>query len=243
MTDTRGGAGSEAGRKAVLVTGGTRGLGRALVRGFVERGYRVYTTGRDENALRDVERESSGVAGSVIGLAADVTSIEDNARVASRISSDGSTLAAVIHNAGLLGKARTPLADYPPEVFRRVMDVNVFGPFDLTRQLLPCLAKDAAVIFVSSGASTAPRAGWGAYSVSKMAMDCVAGIFARELESVRVYVVDPGAMRTGMRADAYPEEDPRTLNSPEARVPAFIRLVEERVAASGARVIAQDLAR
>lgn len=227
------------GGRTAVITGGTRGLGRALVRGFAASGYRVYTTARDASALDEVRAASQDAGLDVQTVQGDVTSIEDNARLAGRLSEDGRRVHVVVHNAGLLGAARTPLASYPPEQFRQVMDVNVFGPFDLTRQLVPLLAEHAAILFVSSGASLAPRAGWGAYAVSKMALEGLAGIFALELKErgVRVHAVDPGAMRTSMRAAAYPREDPATLDEPEARVAAFLRLADPAAhVESGARV-------
>jgi NAD(P)-dependent dehydrogenase (short-subunit alcohol dehydrogenase family) len=149
----------------------------------------------------------------------------------------------LVHNAGLLGP-RVPLSEYPPDVFAQVMAVNVFGPFDLTRQLLPLLGPGATIEFVSSGAGTGPRERWGAYNVSKIAVEGLGGIFARELagRDVRVYLVDPGPMRTGMRARAYPDEDPATLDLPDARAGVFVWLAESPDAPpSGTRVDAREI--
>lgn len=212
----------------ILITGGTRGLGRALVVAFARRGYRVYTTARGVEGLAALADHAAAEPLDVVTLRADVSRVEDNAAVASRIVADGHKLDVVIHNAGLLGP-RVPLASYPSGEFSDVMAANVFAPFDLTRQLLPMLAPNCALIFVSSGVSLGPREGWGAYNVSKIALDGLAGIWARELrgDGVRVFIVDPGGMRTDMRAAAYPSEDPMTLPTPEENAEAYIRLAEE----------------
>ncbi|HUF25700.1 MAG TPA: SDR family NAD(P)-dependent oxidoreductase [Gemmatimonadaceae bacterium] len=215
-------------KRTAVITGGTRGLGRALVRAFAERGYRVHATGTDQRALHALQRESARAGHEVVPLRGDVSSVEDNAALARRIEGEGSAVDVLVHNAGLLGAAATSLAEYPPDVFARVMAVNVFGPFDLTRQLVPLLAPNAAIEFVTSGVSVGPRTGWGAYNVSKIALDGLAGIWARELRDrgVRVYIIDPRPMRTAMRASAYPDEDPATLPTPEEHVAGYVRLAE-----------------
>lgn len=225
------------GPPTALVSGGTRGLGRALVLALARRGWRVYAVARSDDGLRALEDEGTRERLDIVTLRADVTQVDDNDRIAEWIEADGRRLDLVIHNAGLLGP-RVELASYPPDVFRDVMDANVFGPFDLTRQLLPLLAPNAALEFVSSGASLGPRERWGAYNVSKIALDGLAGIWALELRpsGVRVYIIDPGPMRTTMRAAAYPHEDPSTLDPPEARTGAFLWLAEHgTLAQSGQR--------
>lgn len=226
----------------VLITGGTRGLGRALVLAFARRGDRVYATARGERGLEELARDTAAERIDVVPLRADAARVEDNAAVAARIAADGRRLDVVIHNASLLGP-RVPLADFPPDVFADVMAANVFAPFDLTRQLLPHLAPHAALLFVSSGVSLGPRERWGAYNVSKIALDGLAGIWARELREagVRVFIVDPGGMRTSMRAAAYPSENPMTLPTPEERTAAFLWLAEHgTLGESGRRYQAAD---
>ncbi|HEY0969725.1 MAG TPA: SDR family NAD(P)-dependent oxidoreductase [Gemmatimonadales bacterium] len=226
----------------ILVTGGTRGLGRALVLAFARRGDRVYATARGEEGLAELAAAASAGGLDVVPLRADASRVEDNAAVAARLAADGRRLDVVIHNASLLGP-RVPLAEYPPDVFADVMAANVLAPFDLTRQLLPHLARNAALVFVSSGVSTGPRERWGAYNVSKIALDGLAGIWARELhdDGVRVFIVDPGGMRTSMRAAAYPGEDPMTLPTPEERTAVFLWLAEHgSLAESGRRYQAAD---
>lgn len=231
--------------RTAVITGATRGLGRALTDAFARRGYRVYATARSRDALDALAADAIREGRDVVGVEGDVSKVEDNARLARRLAADGVRPALIIHNAGLLGP-RVPLAEYPPDAFAEVMAVNVFGPFDLTRQLLPLVAGEARILFVSSGAGTGPRERWGAYNVSKIAVEGLGGIFARELgeRGIRVYLVDPGPMRTAMRARAYPDEDPSTLELPDARVDAFVHLAESAAAPpTGARIDARALLR
>jgi NAD(P)-dependent dehydrogenase (short-subunit alcohol dehydrogenase family) len=217
------------GGRTAIVTGGSRGFGRALALGLARRGWTVHATGRTGSALRELERDSGELTGTVCTHRSDVSSSDDNAALVRTVSSDSGHITAVIHNAGLLGPPRTRLADYPPDEFARVLAANVFGPFDLTRQLIPHLARGAALFFMSSGASLGPRRGWGAYNVSKMALDGLAGIWALELRDsgIRVITVDPGKMRTAMRAAAYPDEDPQTLATPEEKARRLIPVIED----------------
>lgn len=230
-------------RPTAVITGATRGLGRALTEAFARRGYRVYGTARTREALEALAGDAAREGWDVVTVEGDVATVDDNARLARRIAADGARVSVIVHNAGILGP-RVPLAEYPPDVFAQVMAVNVFGPFDLTRQLLPLLAPRATIEFVSSGAGTGPRERWGAYNVAKIAVEGLGGIFAKELadRDVRVYLVDPGPMRTSMRARAYPEEDPGTLALPEARAGVFVWLADSPDAPpSGTRVDARTV--
>jgi NAD(P)-dependent dehydrogenase (short-subunit alcohol dehydrogenase family) len=225
--------------RTIIITGGSRGLGRAAVLEFARAGWTVYATGRTRSTLDELRAAGEGVAGSVEIFQGDVASENDNRELVALLERNGARVDAVVHNAGLLGPARTPLADYPASEFRDVLLANVFGPFDLTRQILPRLAQDAALLFISSGASLGPRRGWGAYNVSKMALDGVAGVWALELRDrgIRVFVVDPGKLRTEMRAAAYPDEDPATLPTPEEKAIGLLMIVERgKLSDSGKRL-------
>ncbi len=214
--------------RTAVVTGATRGLGRALALAFARRRYVVYGTARHEDALRELAAGAADLGLDLRVLAGDVSQPEDNARLAQRLREDERRVDVLVHCAGLLGE-RVELAAYPPEIWNRVLAVNLTGPFDLTRQLVPLLHRRSVVQFVTSGVSLTARERWGAYNVSKIALDGLARIWARELEAsgVRVFLIDPGRMRTGMRAAAYPEEDPARVPLPEEKTGIFLRLVEE----------------
>ncbi len=225
--------------KIALVTGGTRGLGRALTLDLARRGCRVFATGRSEAGLEALARDAGALP--VVPLRADASDVADNAAVAARVAEEGG-LDVLIHNAGVLGP-RVPIADYPPEEFSRVLAINTFGPFDLSRQLIPHLRPGASVQLLTSGVSIEGRACWGAYSVSKFALEGLAQILAAELRErgIRVNAVDPGSMRTPMRAAAYPEEDPMTLVTPEENTACFLWLaLEADLSVSGRRFRARD---
>ncbi len=143
----------------------------------------------------------------------------------------------LVNNASLLGE-RTHLADLPMDVFDRVMAVNVSGTLRLPPAVLPGMADGGAIINVTSGA--AARATWGAYAVSKHALDGVTLMLRDELapRAIRCGGVNPGGLRTAMRAAAYPDEDPATLPRPESVVPVFVAIAEG--ADPGPRVEARD---
>ena len=233
-------------KHTAFITGGTRGLGRALVFAFARDGYRVYTTARRAPALSELAREAEDEGLDVITLQGDIASPDDNARIAKYLSDVRHGIDVLIHNAGLLG-SRVELKKYPTTLFEQVMAVNLIGPFDLTKQLLPLLREHAVIQFVTSGVSEHARSRWGAYNISKTALDRLAQIWARELgdeRGLRIYLIDPGSMRTDMRAEAYPDEDPLTLDLPEDRVGVFLWLAREGdPAMSGQRFHAQEFAR
>jgi len=217
-----------------IVTGATRGLGRALAFDLARQGVTVYGTGLNHDRLDALE----------VGdlpfhpVRADVSSEASNAALAERVRGTG--LDILVHNAGVLG-SRVPLAHTRKDEFERVLAVNTTGVFDLTAKVAHLLNPGARLIFVSSGVGNQARANWGAYCVSKNALEAIAGIYAKELHDARVYVVDPGGMRTEMRAAAYPDEDPMTLVTPEQNLGVFRWLLApDCMAPSGSRHLAKD---
>lgn len=130
----------------------------------------------------------------------------------------------LVNNASLLG-VRRPLAEYPMDVWERVMAVNVTGTLMLTQHLLPAVSRGGAIVNVTSGA--AGRATWGAYAVSKLALHGITGMLREELadRDIRCVSVNPGGTRTAMRAAAYPDEDPATVPHPSTRVAPFIAIL------------------
>jgi NAD(P)-dependent dehydrogenase (short-subunit alcohol dehydrogenase family) len=228
-----------------LITGATRGLGHALAFDFARDGYSVYGTGRTESTLDKLGREAREARLDIRPLRADVATKEGADTIVQQLDMDGARADVVIHNAGLLGD-RVELAKYPIETWDAVMATNVRGPFLLTQRLLPKLARNAAVIFVSSGIVEEARPRWGAYYVSKVAVDAVAATYAVELKpsGIRVFVVNPGPLRTVMRADAFPREDPNTVPAPEEKTGVFLWLAREAgMEVTGGRYEAQDFLR
>jgi NAD(P)-dependent dehydrogenase (short-subunit alcohol dehydrogenase family) len=211
-----------------LITGATRGLGRALAFEFARAGYVVYGTGRSEESIDALATEANGAKVNIRPVRSDVATEAGADAIIQRLDADASPLDVVIHNAGALGD-RVELAKYPLDTWDDVMATNVRGPFLLTQRLLPKLAPNPAVIFVSSGIVGQARPRWGAYYVSKVAVDAVAATYAVELkpQGIRVFVVNPGPLRTEMRADAFPSEDPKSVPAPEERTGVFLWLARK----------------
>ncbi len=221
--------------RVILVTGAGSGLGRALSIECARAGAGVILCGRNGAKLERVYDEIEGIqapqpAIAVLDLAAATAADYDN--LAAIITGEFGKLDGVVHAAGLLGE-RTPLEQYDVPTWCRVLHVNLTAPFILTQVLLPALRKsaDASVIFVSSGVVKNPRPFWGAYAVSKSGLESVRSMFSQELEgepNIRVNSVNPGRMRTAMRAAAYPAEDPNTLPTPESVTGTFLYLLSAK---------------
>ncbi len=150
-------------------------------------------------------------------------------QLAGHIQEEFGRLDGLLHNAGLLGQ-RTSIANYDATTWQQVIQVNVTAQFLLTKALLPAMreANSASVLFTSSGVGRRGRAFWGAYAVSKFAVEGLSQVLAAELEQtsrIRVNCINPGATRTAMRATAYPAEDPTTLKTPEQIMPAYLYLM------------------
>ena len=206
--------------QTAIVTGASRGLGLALGRALVERGWRLVVDARGSDAL---EREWAGTAG--------VTVVPGNlADVAHRravVAAAGGRIDLLVNNASLLGPSPQPaLADYPLDELRRVYEINVVAPLALVQIALPHLAPHACILDVTSDAAVEPYEGWGGYGSSKAALDQLTAILAAEQPELRVYAVDPGDMRTQMHQEAFPGEDISDRPPPEKSVPGLIELVE-----------------
>jgi NAD(P)-dependent dehydrogenase (short-subunit alcohol dehydrogenase family) len=221
--------------RAILITGAGSGLGRALAIECARAGASVILSGRNGAKLDRVydEIEAMGApqpAIAVLDLAiATAVEYDGLARV---IGEEFGKLDGLVHAAGLLGD-RTPLEQYDIPTWCKVLHVNLTAPFILTQVLLPNLrnSEDASIIFVSSGVVKQSRPFWGAYAVSKTGLESVRSMLSEELEgeaNIRVNSVNPGRMRTAMRAAAYPAEDPNTVPTAESVSGPFLYLLSAR---------------
>jgi NAD(P)-dependent dehydrogenase (short-subunit alcohol dehydrogenase family) len=218
--------------RAILITGASSGLGRALAIGCARAGASVILCGRNAAKLNRVydEIEASGApqpAIAVLDLA--IATAVDYDALAGTIGQEFGKLDGLVHAAGLLGD-RSPLEQYDVPTWCKVLHVNLTAPFILTQVLLPELRKsaDASVIFVSSGVVKQSRPFWGAYAVSKAGLESVRGMLFEELEgepNIRINSVNPGRMRTAMRAAAYPAEDPNSVPTAESVTGPFLYLL------------------
>jgi len=218
--------------RVILITGAGSGLGRALAIESARAGAGVILSGRNLQKLERVYDEIRALGApqpaiATLDLAA-ATAVDYDA-LAATIGNEFGKLDGLVHCAGLLGD-RTPLEQYDVPTWCRVLHVNLTAPFILTQVLLPVLRRsaDASVIFVSSGVVKNPRPFWGAYAVAKCGLESVRSMLSQELEgepNLRVNSVNPGRMRTAMRAAAYPGEDPNTLPSPASVSGPFLYLL------------------
>jgi NAD(P)-dependent dehydrogenase (short-subunit alcohol dehydrogenase family) len=234
------------GGRGVLITGASRGLGKALAHALASRGAKVVLVARGEEELeRTVSaiRESGGEAH---GLAFDVGDKEAIHLIAGAASALVGPLDVLVHAASTLGPLPMPaLLDTECEDFARVLEVNLVGPFRLTKVIAGSMSARGRglVIFVSSDAAVSAYANWGAYGVSKAAQDHLARTFAAELAPGRFLAVEPGEMDTRMHADALPDADRATLARPEEVAKRIVRVIESPDAiANGARLVASELA-
>jgi NAD(P)-dependent dehydrogenase (short-subunit alcohol dehydrogenase family) len=205
----------------VAITGGTSGLGLALVRELRRRGARVAFVARSASRVDQITSEHVGTH----GIVGDVARKEDTHPIALQTTAALGGLDVLVNNASSLGPAPLALlADTDCEQFELALATNVLGPFRLTKALLGALAasaregRGAVVLNVSSDAAINPYAQWGAYGASKAALRHMSSIWGEELaaEGVRFLSLDPGDMDTPLHALAVPDADPATLKRPEA---------------------------
>lgn len=231
-----------------VVTGASRGLGAALARELAREGARVVLVARQKGALDDVVREIRNGGGDAHALVDDV----GDKRAAHRIAGAAAALVGhvelLVNNASTLGvPSLRPLLDTDCESLEEALRVNVLGPFRLTKLVAGAMAAHGrgVVVDITSDASREAYAAWGAYSISKAALDHLGRIWGAELEGrgVRIVTVNPGEMDTAMHADAMPEADRSTLLAPDTVAKRVVRLVRDaRGAPNGSRVEASQWA-
>lgn len=236
--------------KVALVTGASRGLGRALALAFAAEGADLVINARTGSSsdLHAVRTEAERKGARVLAVSADVSVRNDVERLAASALAHFGRVDVLINNASALGPTPMPyLSDYPPDAWDDVLRANVTGPFLLTRALIGSMIARGAgtVINVSSDAGVVGYPTWGAYGVSKAALDQLTRTWAAELEGtgVRIVSIDPGSMDTTMHRAAQPDEDPSTWARPEDVVEPFIWIAAgEGTNISGARIEAQSFA-
>jgi NAD(P)-dependent dehydrogenase (short-subunit alcohol dehydrogenase family) len=227
---------------AALITGGSRGLGAALGRALARRGARVVLVARGEADLERTAAEIRSTGGEAHTVSADMGDKEAIYAISGAAAALVGPIDLLIHDASTLGPLPLrPLLDTTCEELERVLAVNLLGPFRLTRALLGSmvLRGRGLVLLVSSDAAVVPYAGWGAYGVSKAALDHLGRIWAEELRlsGVRVLNVDPGEMDTAMHAEAMPAADRSKLAAADTVAERIVGLIAASDAIeSGTRV-------
>lgn len=216
-----------------LVTGATRGIGKAVAAAYGREGASVFICARNQQEVAATVRElrDSITDAQVDGCAGDVGNETDVRRIVGAVIERFQTIHTVVNNASLLGP-RVPLVEYPFEQWEEVIRVNLHGVFLLSQQVAKHMIaqRHGSIINVSSGVGRVGRARWGAYGASKFGLEGLTQVLADEVKefNVRVNSVNPGPTRTEMRAKAYPEEDPLTLPTPEQITPIFVHLASSK---------------
>ncbi len=214
--------------RVILVTGASRGIGRAALRALAEAGAHVVATARSLEALAGIAAEAKALGGAATPVACEMSEAADIDRLATVITARFGRLDGLFGNAGILGKKQA-LGDLPPEDFEAALAINLTANFRLLHRLDPLLRKSAAgrALFVTSGVAWKRHAGWAPYSVSKAGLEALVGVYAHEIEDtpVRANLISPGPIRTELRVEAWPEEDPESVPLPEALGPAIVTML------------------
>lgn len=208
----------------VLITGASKGLGRAIAGDLARRGHPLILNARGASALHDVQRELSPFT-RVVAIAGDVSEIAE--KIVARGIQEFGRVDVLINNASEIGPSPMPaLEHYPWDALLRVFKVNVVAPFHLIQLLLPAMRERGrgTIVNISSDAGVNAYAGWGGYGGSKAALEHMSRILAKELEGsgVRVQVIDPGDMNTEMHALAEPGVDLSHLPDPSMVAPRVL---------------------
>lgn len=211
----------------VVITGASKGLGKALTLDFAKRGAKLGICARGEKALLETKNEAEALGAEVIAVSADVSNPNDVERFISVVEDRFGRIDTLINSASKFGPGPCLLADYPLQQFEEVIRVNISNPFLVTKRVLPGMLahKSGSIINVTSEAGNTGFGEWGAYGVSKFGVEGLTQIWADELDGsgVRMNMVDPGEMNTDMHDTAVPDCD-YELADPTERVDVFVYL-------------------
>ena len=226
--------------RVALVTGASRGIGKAAAIGLATAGAHVVCLARTVGGLEATDDEIKKTGGSATLVPLNIREFEALDRLGRTIFERWGRLDAFFANAGALG-VLTPLAHLDPKVFQELIEVNVTANWRLIRSLDPLLRQSDAgrALFVTSGAARHHTAFWGGYGMAKAALESLALTYAAECATtkIKVNLLSPGAVRTGMRAKAMPGEDPLTLPPPEALAPLIVECLSPSFAKNGELVV------
>lgn len=230
--------------KVALITGGSRGIGKAIAMAYAREGAKLFICARRATELRKTAKEIRSVGGVVRWCAADLSKAREVKRVVRQVIHDYGAIHVLVNNASILGP-REPIVRYPLSSWEEVVKVNLTALFLVTREVLKIMIpqKDGSIINLSSGVGRVGKARWGAYAASKFGVEGFTQVLADEVRdcNIRVNAVNPGGTRTEMRAQAYPEEDPMTLPAPDEITEVFVYLASaDSVGTTGKSFDARD---
>ncbi|HWP60632.1 MAG TPA: SDR family NAD(P)-dependent oxidoreductase [Candidatus Acidoferrales bacterium] len=216
--------------KVALITGASRGIGKAIAQAYARAGAKVVLCARGKPDLEAAATEIESAGGAVSWKVADLAKPRQAQGVVRFAVKVYGALHILVNNASVLGP-RAPIVDYPLAAWEEVIRCNLTGPFVLCKEALKIMipSGEGSIINVSSGVGRVGRGRWGAYAASKFGLEGLTQVLADELKdkNIRVNAVNPGATRTAMRAQAYPDEDPQTLPKPEAITGVFLYLASD----------------
>ncbi len=216
--------------KVALITGGSRGIGKAIAKAYAREGAKVFICARKRGVLRAAAEEIRAAGGEVRWHAADISKPKAVRRLVRQVCRTYGAIHILVNNAGILGP-REPVIRYPVPAWERVIKANLTAVFLVTREVLGVMVrqKEGVVINLSSGVGRTGKARWGAYAAAKFGVEGLTQVVAEEVKewNIRVNAVNPGGTRTEMRAEAYPDENPMTLPAPEEIAPIFVYLASD----------------
>jgi NAD(P)-dependent dehydrogenase (short-subunit alcohol dehydrogenase family) len=230
--------------KVALVTGGNRGIGKAIAMAYAKEGAKIFICARKETDLEQAAKEIRSIGGEVRYCAADLSKEEEVKRVVSDLCHYYDTVHILVNNASILGP-REPIVRYPLSSWEEVIRINLTAIFLITKEILRLMIpqREGSIINLSSGVGRVGKARWGAYAASKFGVEGFTQLLADEVRdwNIRVNAVNPGGTRTAMRAQAYPDEDPSTLPVPEEITGVFLYLAsDDSRAVTGKSLDARD---
>lgn len=222
--------------RIALITGASRGIGRAVAVALAREGAHVVLLARTQGALEEVDDEVRDAGGSATLLQLDLRNGDKLDGLGPTLFQRWGKLDILVGNAGILGPL-SPLGHITADAWQDVININLTANWRLIRTCDPLLRKSDAgrAIFVTSGAATGTHAYWGPYAVSKAGLEALVKTYAQEMERtpVRANLINPGGVRTAMRAKAYPGENPASLPTPEEVAPLFVELASPECSLNG----------
>ena len=230
--------------KVALITGGSRGIGKAVATAYAREGAGVFICARSDADLNRAVADIRSIGGAVHGCVGNVGDVAQAKAIVGAVREQFGKLDVLVNNASFLGP-RVPIAEYPVSAWEDVVRINLTGSFLMTQEALKVMIpqRGGSIINVSSGVGRVGKARWGAYAASKFGVEGLTQVIADEVREfgIRANSVNPGPTRTEMRARAYPEEDPLTLPTPDHVGPVFVYLAsDDSATVTGQSLEAQD---
>jgi NAD(P)-dependent dehydrogenase (short-subunit alcohol dehydrogenase family) len=214
--------------RVILVTGASRGIGRAALRALAQEGAHVVATARSLEALTGLDSEAKSLGGEATLVACEMSAAKHIDHLAKLIRDRFGRLDGLFGNAGVLGRKQA-IGELPPEDFEAALAINLTANFRLLHRFDALLKKSSAgrALFVTSGVAWKRHGGWAPYAVSKAGLEALVGVYAHEIEgmTVRANLISPGPIRTELRTEAWPEEDPDGVPLPEALAPSILTML------------------